>query len=290
MSIRKGLYDLGEPSFSPQPRPTGTPDFVRLGNLPLDTALVVKARLLGGRIDTRYVAADLDLEGLAGELGVTFVFRYGVVVTVGPRLTGAVTDSLDLALRRHVVDPTQVQENELVNLVILPGGEDRIAPDGQIHLSSSSSEHLLLAATVLARSVVLSRDEALVSEAFDRVAPLVSDLRIKGRVRLPIRHVMRLIGDLLEARHRVMGTVKANERPDLLWDNPNLDRLYSRLEAEYKINERAEELERKFGALGDFSQVMLDFVQDKRAFRLEAAIIALIAFEILISLFKMAVP
>jgi hypothetical protein len=47
---------------------------VGLDNLPGDIALVVKARLLAGRIDTRYVAADLDLEGLAAESGATFVF------------------------------------------------------------------------------------------------------------------------------------------------------------------------------------------------------------------------
>ena len=47
---------------------------------------------------------------------------------------------------------------------------------------------------------------------------------------------------------------------------PALDRLYARLEAEYELKERAEVLERKFGALGDFTEVLLDIVQDKRAF------------------------
>jgi uncharacterized Rmd1/YagE family protein len=99
-----------------------------------------------------------------------------------------------------------------------------------------------------------------------------------------------LIGDVLAARHRVMGTVQVDERPDVLWDHPGLDRLYARLEAEYELNERSEVLERKFGALGDFTDALLDIVQEKRAFRLEAAIIALIAFEIMLSILKMTMP
>ena len=85
-----------------------------------------------------------------------------------------------------------------------------------------------------------------------------------------------------------MGTAQANDRPDLLWDHPGLDRLYARLEAEYELDERAEVLERKFVALGDVAELLLDIVRDKRAFRLELAIIALIAFEIVLSLISMA--
>ena len=45
-------------------------------------------------------------------------------------------------------------------------------------------------------------------------------------------------------------------------------------------------LERKFGALGDFTEVLLEIAQDKRAVRLEMAVIALIAFEVLLSVGK----
>lgn len=45
-------------------------------------------------------------------------------------------------------------------------------------------------------------------------------------------------------------------------------------------------LQRKLGALGDFTEALLDVVQDKRAYRVEIAIIALIAFEAVLSLFN----
>lgn len=265
---------------------SGQPDFVTLGR-PLDArSLVAYAQLLGGRIEIHRAAVDAKVLSSAAESGLTIVFRYGVVVTFAARNNVAENSDLRAALAPHVIDPTLVRESETVELLILADSEDRIAPDGQILLADASVERLLLVATVLARSVVMSRDEVLVSEVFDRIAPIVSDLQINGRVRLPIRRVMRLIGNVIAARHRVMGTVQANEHPELLWDHPSLDRLYSRLEAEYELNERTDTLVRKFAALGDFTDVLLNIVQDKRAFRLEATIIALIVFEIVLSIIK----
>jgi len=41
-----------------------------------------------------------------------------------------------------------------------------------------------------------------------------------------------------------IGPVEISEKPDILWDKPQLERLYSRLEDEYELKERAESLDR----------------------------------------------
>jgi len=277
------------------PRPSArlarAPDFVTLGECE-DIArsggpLIAHARLLGARIETRDVATDARVAARMARCDLTFVFRFGVVVSIGPAARAHL--SVDTLLATHVVDPTEVEETESATIVVRSGGKDRITAEGQIELEDASHERLLLAATILAHSVVLSRDEILASEAFDHIGPIVADLRENGRVRLSIRPVMRQVGEVIAARHRLMGTAQVDERPDVLWDHPHLDRLYARLEDEYELKERSEVLERKFVALGDFTEVLLDIVQDKRAFRLEAAIIVLIIFEILLTLFNMAV-
>lgn len=263
-----------------------SPDYVALGACDNTGPLVACARLLGARIETRDVAGDARVAARAARAGLCFVFRYGVVVSIGP--AGRSHETLDAVLTSHVIDPTLVEETESATIVVRSGGKDRISTDGQIELEDASAERLLLLATVLAYSVVLSRDEILVSDAFDHIGPLVADLRQNGRVRLSIAPVMRQVGEVIAARHRLMGTAQVDERPDILWDHPHLDRLYARLEDEYELKERAQVLERKFVALGDFTEVLLDIVQDKRAFRLEAAIIGLIVFEICLTLFNMA--
>lgn len=263
----------------------GHPDFVMLGALPTSGRLVASARVLAGRIDTRALVEDnRRLPPWAGE-GLTFVFRYGAVVSITAK--GEPSDRIDAALGRYLRDPAGMIEVETAEINLTRHGTDRIGEDGQILLADGDEARLTLVAIVLARSVVLSRDEVLVSQAFDRIAPLVSDLRETGRTRAPVRQAMQLVGEVLAARHRVMAKVQADERPDVLWDNPELDRLYARLEAEHELDDRAEVLERKFVALGDFAEVLLNIIQDKRAFRLELAIIALIAFEIVLALFNM---
>ncbi|MBT2187919.1 RMD1 family protein [Sphingobium sp. H33] len=273
--------------LSPMSRLAGTPEVVIAGTLETEGALVATAWLVGGSVRTGPLVEDADFIRVAGVGGMVFVFRYGVVVSV--QASAQSTQRFDAALAPYIADVADFREAETANLVIRTGSEDRVGPDGQIVLADDSPERLLLVATVLSRSVILARDETLVSEAFERTAPVVSELRQNGRAPLPIRQVMKLVGNVLAARHRVMGMVQVIERPDLLWDHPGLDRLYTRLEAEYELKDRAEILELKFGALGDFADVLLNIVQDKRAFRTEAAIIALIAFELLLNLFEMAI-
>jgi len=272
------------------PKTAGLPDFVLLGEVPEASRYRLSARLLGERIDTRYVSEASMTGEWAGASpfgpGLTIVFRDGVVVSISDE---EVAQGLpDALLLPHTLDPEAAPETESTVLIVKPGSNDKIATDGQVQLIDASPERFLLVAIVLARSVMLSRDEILVAEAFDRISPLVADLHSNGQAHLSIRQAMRLVGNALAARHRIMGSAQANDRPDLLWDHPDLDRLYTRLEDEYELDERHEVLERKFVALGDVAEVLLDIVRDKRAYRVELAIIALIAFEIVISLVDMA--
>ena len=262
------------------------PDEIRLGLLTAEAPFVARARALGGRIDTRRAGEDAQLRALAAHCGLSVVFRYGAVVSFG--CSEAAAEALDSALMPYVTDAASPKEIESALITVRADTSDRIGTDGQIRLEDASDERLMLVAIVLARNVVLSRHEESVSEAFERIAPLVSELHDQGRTRLPIKSAMQLLGRVLAARHRVTGSVQADERPDVLWDHPELDRLYARLDAEYELGERAEVLEHKFQTLGEFTEVLLDIVRDKRTFRLELAVIGLIAFEIVLSLITMA--
>jgi len=264
----------------PTSRHAGSPDAVIAGSAPPGAALAARAWLLGGRVRTGELAGDPALAAAAR--GLVFVFRYGVAVTVAE--SGEPQPPLDALLAPHVVEPAAQPESEIAEIAIAADGGDRIAPGGTIVLADAGIERLQLVATVLARSVALARHETLVAGAFEVSAPLVATLREKGRVRLGIPAVMRIVGNALAARLGVTGAVQAGERPDLLWDHPALDRLYARLEAEYELEEREAALDRKHAALGDVAEALLGIVQDKRAFHLEIAIVLLIAFEIVLLL------
>lgn len=249
----------------------------------------IRALLLGSRIDTRNLRdfAEPEKLQLTG-IGAAFVFRYGVLVLFGasPEIERRLIDRLS----HHILEPLVVPETETAWIEVVADGEETVSADGHIRLREATPERLLLTATVLARSVVLARDEGRIAEAFDRVEPLINDLRTRGRAGMPIRRVMQNIGDVLAAQHRVVGRAQIGEKPDLLWDNPQLDRLYSRLETEFELGDRARAMERKLEVIGDAAEWLLDLVQDKRSLRLELAVIALIAFEVVLSLYQLWRP
>lgn len=247
----------------------------------------MRALLIGGRIDTRNLAGFTEAERLGttgGDSGAVFVFRFGAVVFFGA--SAEMQDQLLADLRARIIDPVGTIETETALIEPAAGGEELVYGDGRILLREKSAERLLLCAIVLARSVVLARDEAQIAEAFERIDPLLQTMRTHGRAGTPIRQVMRHIGDVLSVRHRLIGRVQVGEKPDLLWDHPDLERLYARLETEFELDERALIIDRKLDAIGDAADVLLDLVQEKRSVRLELAIIALIAFEIALTLYE----
>jgi uncharacterized Rmd1/YagE family protein len=73
----------------------------------------------------------------------------------------------------------------------------------------------------------------------------------------------------------------------VLWDRPDLERLYARLEDEYELKERAVSLNRKLDVIGDTSQTLTDVIDTDRSLRLEMIIVLLIVFEIAITFYQM---
>ena len=90
-------------------------------------------------------------------------------------------------------------------------------------------------------------------------------------------------------RHRVTGPVEVSEKPDILWDKPHLERLYARLEDEYELKERAESLNRKLAVIAETAQVLTDIIDTRRSLRLEVIIVLLILFEVIITIYQLAV-
>jgi uncharacterized Rmd1/YagE family protein len=174
--------------------------------------------------------------------------------------------------------------------MIKPEGEDQIDPSGGIALKEASSERLQIVANVLSKSLMLSYYEAKIAGVFDRIEPLASKLQRRGRTGSQARELLRQIGDVLLTQHRMVGRVEIAEKPDVLWDHPELERLYARLEDEYELVERSRAMERKLALINETVGTLIDLVQNQRSVRLEWYIIGLIGIEILLSLYQLFGP
>jgi uncharacterized Rmd1/YagE family protein len=252
--------------------------------------LTVHALLLGERLEHR----GLERLGpsLAGAIalapggpGHAFAFRWGALVTIG--VDAATTTALAARLRTRLHDPLPqpVEETALIGLNA-PEGEPEEGPDaaGVIRLRDFSAQRLALVAENLAKSAVLSDQEAALARTLDRLDPIVARLR-RGRLATSSAALLTSIGEALAARSRAAARVDTAAKPDLLWDHPNLGALHLALAAEWELEERSEALDRKLALIREMSETVLSLVEARRSRGLELAVVLLIATEAITALY-----
>jgi uncharacterized Rmd1/YagE family protein len=252
--------------------------------------VTARALLLGDRIDVAGLErSDLlstaPLAFKAGQDGFVALFRFGVAVLVG--LTPLEEDEVIRGLRQRVVGEFARHEEETAIVELLPEKDDQIPPGGPIFVKDLSPARLVVIADALSKSVVLARDEKDAAAVFEQVEPFARYLAEKGRRPAGRREILKHIGNALLVRQRVSGSVAVEEKPDVLWDRPDLERLYARLEDEYELKERAATLHRKLDVIGDTAQALTDLIDTERGLRLELIIVLLIVFEIFITFYQM---
>jgi uncharacterized Rmd1/YagE family protein len=102
-----------------------------------------------------------------------------------------------------------------------------------------------------------------------------------------VRRLLDLIGDVLVTQHRMVGRFEVSEKPELLWERPNLERLYLRIQDEYERPERDRALGRKLDLVSETATTSLRLLETKRSLRVEWYIVVLILIKIVIYLYDL---
>jgi required for meiotic nuclear division protein 1 len=249
----------------------------------------VRSLHVGGEIDTRglrkanaLAVSPLVLE--AGGQGCAVVFRYGAVVLfhVGPEEEKAFLEGLRPHLSRPLPGP-KVEEITLVS-----SSDNKEGVEGErIHVPGFSLPVIQVVAEVLARSVVLESHETQVGATFEALRPIAESLGRGSLTRAHYRMLLKRLGDVLLDQQEMAGRVAVTEKPDVLWDHPEIERLYARLTDEFEIPDRFEAVESKLNLIGGTARTAIDLVQARRNLRFEWYIVVLIVFEICLTLYEM---
>jgi required for meiotic nuclear division protein 1 len=263
-----------------------------VAELPAGTVEVVPVRalLLGERLDTRAFERDepLGVAPLTVEIpggGVAVMFRYGAVV-----LFGAPTAALDnfvASLRPLVTAPLSIPERDDARLLVRPEADQPVDLVGNIFLRERTTEGLQVIADVLAKGLVLSHYETRIADIFDGIEPLAATLREKGRAGARSKELLRHIGDVLLMQQKMVGRVETGEKPELLWDHPELERIYARLAEEYELRDRDRALDRKLDVISRTVETLLGLVQTRSSLRVEWYIVLLIVAELLLTTYPL---
>ena len=249
--------------------------------------LVAHARYVSQRIDLRAMEKSRMLTTApliihAGSNGAAVLFRYGVVVLFGLDPVEEARFLQDMETFLH--QPFAEHETEKVEILATRDAIEGVS-SGKILLSEFNLPRLQIVADVLAKSVILAHYESTLAYTFDRIEPLATKLQKGGRFLHQGRQLLQHIGDVLLIQGKMVGRVEVSEKPELLWEEPQYERLYLRLSDEYELVERHRALERKLDLVSKTAETLLELLQNRRSLRVEWYIVILIVAEIILMLY-----
>jgi uncharacterized Rmd1/YagE family protein len=160
--------------------------------------------------------------------------------------------------------------------------------DGVLVVDSLTPSRAAVVALIVAQSAAMEYYERIVADLFSRTTALVEPLERYGTVSLRTRGLHRFIGQAIATRSEVIVVLTFLDKPDATWDDPALDRIYDDLRAEFDLLDRYGTLTQKLQGVQEALELVLDVARDRRMWLLELAIFLLIAFEVLLEIWRWA--
>jgi uncharacterized Rmd1/YagE family protein len=277
-----GLPSRGQAVFRAQAVLAGTGiDLASLGSTDRTGATPLAVELIGS-----LTGGSLAANSTAGG-GVAFLFRYGAVVFFDAAPAGVTEYLRQITPQIRQPFPQGECETEVLDIRLDPAGRETIEHNTLV-LADASLEKLQLVADIMAKSVSLAHHEKGIERQFERIEPFAVNLDHWGRGGRAARELLHNLGGALLAEHRVVAGTRVEDSPELLWDHPELERLWARLRDEFEIRERFAALHGKLSLISRTAETALELMQNRRSLRVEWAIVGLIVFEIVVTLVQWA--
>lgn len=148
------------------------------------------------------------------------------------------------------------------------------------------SYHLEIVSMVLAKSVALEKIEIDIDNLLDEVEDVVAYLN-QGKLSASDKQLAKLSARVLGFKLNTLSYIMLLDKPDITWSNEGAEAVFTELSAIFELEDRYEKIRHKSDTLLDITQVFSTLSHAQRGNQLEWAIIILIAFEIVLSLYEM---
>jgi len=248
-----------------------------------------RALLVGQRIDLRALGSTQRLGGgpLAVSVrggGAAVIFRYGAVVLFDAQPLEQ--DEFLRQLEPRIQGRTTEAEIEEITVRIDPEAKE-VLEGSTVILKDTSTQRLEIVADILSKSIVLARYESSVAQTFDRIEPFAAELTKERTGSRMASELLAHLGSALSIEQQMVGRVQIDDTPEILWDRPDLERLFARLRDEFEVLERFTALNRKLELISRSVETALGLIQSRRSLRVEWYVVILIVVEILLTLCQM---
>jgi len=210
-------------------------------------------------------------------------YDFGAIVFVGvePPECQRIIDSVVKLLHDEPHPPL----TETFALEIIAGRPMEVRFD-RVILPSLDVPAIEIVAEVLAQSVAMdyyADDVADIEAETDRIA---TELRAAGRIPGRVRPTLQFIGLCIATRNDILSTLALFDKPDATWENEQLDRLFTNLRKMLEVDDRYRALDAKLRMFQDNLVLLVDLARQRHTLTLEFAVVVMIAFEILISVWQ----
>lgn len=163
---------------------------------------------------------------------------------------------------------------------ILVGGETTKITFDKVYLPALGVNEIKIISYVLSQSVALERYEDEIETSLSDIGGIVENFKSSGRAQLTEKQLLQQIGNALSVKQTAVAHLSLFDKPEEIWESPELENLYNRMNAEYELQDRFDVLDEKIKYLSDISQMLMNFLAEKRSEFLEVIIITLFILDL----------
>jgi len=195
---------------------------------------------------------------------------------------------LKLALKDFQVKPypDELVERENEQLTYIYTERDSKLVAGDVHLFKHADEKTSALekyafSNAMALSVKLAIWEAALDEFVGSLRNIPEDLQRGLKPNLSRKQVLQKLGELLSLRHQINLYSDLLMTPDFYWDREDLELLYNTTCNYLDIGRRTKVTNEKLNLCAEMVEILRSHLGERHSLRLEWAIIALIAIEVI---------
>lgn len=163
---------------------------------------------------------------------------------------------------------------------VLIGGSVEKVTFEKVYSANLNVEKIKIISYVLSQSVALERYEDDIESNLSEFEVVVDNLKTKGKALFSEKRLLKQIGRVFSVKQTTVVHLALFDKPESIWESPDLETLYNRMSSEYDLKVRFDVLDKKIDYLSDISKMMMGFLAEKRNAFLEIIIIILIVIEI----------
>lgn len=238
--------------------------------------------------DALYLSENL-LSGIVREVAskAVYVYHFGALVFINMEYH-EIQDvikylkNLDQNLKNN--NPTQFSDE--YSLEVSPDHQYALYND-LMTASEYNPYYQDILALVLAKSTSLRKIETDIDTLLDSIENIINYLDT-GKFKMSDDEIAKTSAKILRHKYNTISYLMLLDKPKSAWNNEDIEKFFDQIMSLFDINDRYEKLKHKTEVLEDITEVFSSLTHEKRGTRLELMVIALIAFEIIISLVEKA--